>query len=235
MSTGREGSEAGPGSAGTCRRRARQSLDCEPGSDAAKPARGWYSRGYLPHFDGGPIPQAVTFRLADSLPEVRLAQWREELGTLPEEAASVEYRRRVEAYLDRGTGSCWLRNPRVAEVVQGALLFFDGERYRLHAWVVMPNHVHALFTPTDGYSIGGILHSWKSFTGSEANRVLGRMGLFWQADFFDRYTRNEEHFLAEVDYIEMIPVKAGLCDRKEEWGFSSARFRLLADGEPMEG
>jgi hypothetical protein len=112
--------------------------------------RGGHSRGYLPHFDGGEIPQAVTFRLADSLPRQRLQQWEIEFSRLPQDEASRELRKRVEAYLDMGAGNAWLRDPKVAQVVEDALLRFDGTRYRLHAWVIMPNHVHALFTPMWG-------------------------------------------------------------------------------------
>jgi hypothetical protein len=111
---------------------------------------GWYSRGYLPHFDGGEIAQIVTFRLFDSLPRSLLEQWHEELAHWPEKEAEVESRKRLEGYLDRGEGNAWMNDPRIAEQVQRALLFFDAQRYRLQAWVVMPNHVHALLTPERG-------------------------------------------------------------------------------------
>jgi putative DNA methylase len=152
---------------------------------------GWYSRGYLPHFDGGEMAQTVTFRLFDSLPQPLLAQWREELALWPEREAEVENRKRIEAYLDRGLGSAWMNDPRIAAKVEEALLFFDGDRYRLRAWVVMPNHVHALVAPTAGWELGQILHSWKSFTSNECNNLLGRREQFWQKETFDRFVRNE--------------------------------------------
>jgi hypothetical protein len=117
-------------------------------------APGWYSRGYLPHFDGGEIAQAVTFRLFDSLPRSLLEQWREELWHRPEKEAEVEKRKRVEAYLDQGKGSAWMKDARIAERVQEAMLFFDAAHYRLQAWVVMPNHVHALLTPSGAWELG---------------------------------------------------------------------------------
>ncbi len=208
--------------------------------------RGWYSRGYLPHFDGGNIPQAVTFRLADSLPTSRLLAWREELEHLPQDKAHAEERKRIERWLDAGHGAGHLRDPRIAELVQSALLRFDGERYRLHAWVVMPNHVHALATPGEGHTLGRILHSWKSYTAHEALKILatdadevngehaGRVGslvhagrvrsrAFWQKESFDRYIRNEAHFRSCIEYIHKNPVKAGLCSAPEDWPWSSAR------------
>jgi REP element-mobilizing transposase RayT len=194
------------------------------GSDIASPV-GWHSRGYLPHFEGGEIPQTVTFRLFDSLPRSLLEQWREELATRPHKEAEVERRLRIEAYLDRGAGSAWMNDPRIADKVQDALLFFDGLRYRLQAWVVMPNHVHALLTPNAGWELEGILHSWKSFTSNECNKLLERRGEFWQTESFDRFVRNEKHYQNAIVYIEENPVKAGLCTKPEEWPWSSARRR----------
>jgi REP element-mobilizing transposase RayT len=89
----------------------------------------------------------------------------------------------------------------------------------------MPNHVHALFAPENGFTLSSVLHSWKSFTAREANRILDRRGQFWQEKYFDRYVRGEEHFWKAIDYIEMNPVKAGLCLGKEDWPFSSAFWR----------
>src|SRR5215210_2316958 len=99
---------------------------------------GWHSRGYLPHFDGGEISQFITFRLKDSLPLSVLDSWRRELGREDD----AELRRRIEAYLDQGRGNAFLREPAVAAIVERAMLHHDGKRYRLTAWVVMPNHVH---------------------------------------------------------------------------------------------
>ena len=193
---------------------------------------GWHSRGYLPHFEGGSIPQSLTFRLADSLPQERLDEWQKELACLPGDEASAERRKRIEAYLDTAFGKAWLGDPRIAELVEDALLYFDGVRYRLHAWVVMPNHVHALFTPTPDFTLSHILHSWKSFTAKEANRILELSGEFWQEEYFDRFIRNQEHYWAAVGYIELNPVTAGLCTTPEQWRFGSAvrRARNAAQG-----
>jgi REP element-mobilizing transposase RayT len=134
-------------------------------------------------------------------------------------------RRRVEAYLDQGHGCCYLRDRTVAEMVQNALLFHGGTKYKLVAWVVMPNHAHMLCTPRVEHSLADIMHSVKSFTSSEANKILNRSGRFWQKEYFDRYIRNATQFARTVAYIESNPVKANLCDRSEAWPFSSAGFR----------
>jgi len=181
----------------------------------------WHKRR-LPHFEGGSIPQGVTFRLADSLPRHKLALLNERLAHLEDANADAEYTRQINLMLDECHGTAWLKNPAVAEIVQNALLFFNNQRYTLHAWVIMPNHVHVLFTPAEGWTLTIILHSWKSFSAREANKVLDRTGEFWQPEYFDRAIRDERGFIAAVEYIEYNPVKAGLCENPYNWRFSSA-------------
>ena len=187
---------------------------------------GWHSRGYLPHFDGEGVTQHVCFHLFDSLPQPVLARWRDELKARPPKEADLEWRRRIQDFLDSGYGCCFLRNDRLARAVQDALLHFDGQRYVLHAWCVMPNHVHSLFTPKSEFKMSDILHSWKSFTAHECNKLLSRTGQFWAREPFDRYIRNQRHFDNSLAYIENNPVHAGLCKKPEDWIWSSARRRL---------
>ena len=124
----------------------------------------WHSRGYLPHFDSQEAVQHVTFHLADSLPKEVVNRMEAELKLLPENRRDVERRKRIEAWIDAGHGSCVLRDPVVAAMVQDALLFFNGQRYTVFAWVVMPNHVHVLFQPLNGWTVAKIVASWKKFT-----------------------------------------------------------------------
>jgi REP element-mobilizing transposase RayT len=188
-------------------------------------AAGWHSRGYLPHFDGIAIPQFITIHLADSLPTEVLQTWRRELQKGGSERERIILQRRIEKYLDQGFGNAYLKDDRIATLVQNSLLRFHGIRYRLFAWVVMPNHVHTLFTRLKDYKIKKILHSLKSYTAHESNHILGRMGQFWLEDYFDRYTRNEKHFYRIVRYIENNPVKARLCSKPSDWPYSSAWFK----------
>jgi REP element-mobilizing transposase RayT len=182
----------------------------------------WHSRGYLPHWEAGEIPQSITFRLADSLPSALLEHWRDELENMPDEDASIERRKRIETALDRGHGSAALSDPAIAEMVEHALLHFDADRYRLHAWSIMPNHVHVLATPLCERTSSAITHTWKSFTAKKANALLRRDGAFWAPEYFDRAIRDETHYASVVRYIAMNPVKAGLCNRPEDWRFSSS-------------
>jgi len=168
------------------------------------------------------VPQHIVFRLADSLPRALWERWADELRLLNETERNAELRNRLQATLDRGYGSCRLRRPEVARVIEEALLYFDGARYRLHGWCVMPNHVHVIATPLNGRSLSSIVHSWKSFTAKAANKILDQQGAFWQEEYFDRAIRNEKDFLETMRYVAGNPVEAGLCEAEEEWPFGHA-------------
>ena len=118
--------------------------------ESPAPHRGWYARGYLPHWDHPGMIQSLNFRLADSLPAVVVESWKMELADKPESETAAAVARRVEKYLDAGHGECWLRQADIAQVVENALLHFDGQRYHLLAWCIMPNHVHAMIETREG-------------------------------------------------------------------------------------
>lgn len=181
--------------------------------------RGYYTRGYLPHFDQPGLLQAITFRLVDSISPERMLQLRQ--GLRP--ADSRQLFNRIEAELDGGHGKCWLRQPEIGSLVEQALQHFDGERYNLLVWVIMPNHVHCIIEPFTGFPLAGIVKSWKSFTASQANKLLGRSGAFWQPDYFDRFIRDNNHLHNAANYIHYNPVAAGLCAAMEEWPWTSFR------------
>ena len=194
----------------------------EPLDDAAREQGfcGWHQRGYLPHHDIPGVTQFVTFRLADALPASRRPEW----GALLKIESERERRMELESYLDRGAGECWLGRPEIAVVAESALRYFDGARYRLQAWVVMPNHVHALVdiwqTP-----LAAVMQSWKRFIARQANKLLRREGTFWEREYWDTWIRDEEHRRKAVRYVEANPVKAHLAARAQDWPWSSARLR----------
>ena len=182
---------------------------------------------YLPHWARGGAMYAVTFRLADSLPADVLEHWRTERDRTVQRVEGKDreltqqerhelaqlYSNRVESHLNAGHGQCYLRDARIAELVQNALKHFDGERYDLIAWAVMPNHVHAVLKPYEGIELPDILHSWKSYTATKANELLGCSGAFWQSEYYDHLIRDEKDFIHQVNYVLNNPHKAEL----EEW------------------
>jgi REP element-mobilizing transposase RayT len=170
----------------------------------------------LPHFDGGAVVQAITFRLADSIPR----KIYDELVAVTK--SDPERQSRTDHLIDEGRGACLLKHPENAAIVRATLQYFDGERYRLLAWVIMPNHVHTLIEQVDGYPLGDIVHSWKSFAAKRINTLRKSNGPVWAPDYYDRFVRNEEHYANAVQYIENNPVKAGLARTSRDWEYSSA-------------
>jgi len=144
-----------------------------------------------------------------------------------EEESAGERFRRMDMQLDsmRG-GARWLENPKIAGCVEDALVRGEASlrQYGLHAYVVMPNHVHILMTPS--ISVSEIMREIKGVSARDANRILGRRGkVFWQDESFDHWVRSEEEFWRIVAYIENNPVTAQLVSKAEEWRWSSAAVR----------
>ena len=206
-------------------------------ADPRRLVSGFHFRGKLPHLKREGSAYFVTFRLADSLPRETVLKLKHEREAIIQSAMAAKrpltwqeeqqlfiwYSERVEAFLDAGAGACWLRRPEIADLVAGALNFFDGERYDLHAWTVMPNHVHVVVWPRPGHTLSSIEHSWKSFTASQANKMLGRIGShFWQKEAYDHMIQNDEERSRLCAYVADNPVKAGLCAQPEKWSWSSA-------------
>ena len=141
----------------------------------------------------------LTFRLTGSLPAEYLVGVKRKLETGA--ISPEEYRQSIDSQLDSGFGPDWLSRVHVADIVDNALKYFDGDRYDLHTWCIMPNHVHVLFQAWQGHRIADIIQSWKSFTSKKCNEFLNRTGAFWQDDYFDRYMRNHADAQLTSAYI----------------------------------
>jgi REP element-mobilizing transposase RayT len=136
-----------------------------------------------------------------------------------------------EALLDTAPVVRWLAKPRLAAVVRDALLFGHGRRYELLAYVVMPSHMHVVFSTLGGPQIAGarastsrqmVIQSLKRFTSRQCNLLLGRSGAFWQSESYDRVVRGADELERVMRYVERNPVKAGLCAAPADWPYSSA-------------
>jgi len=175
----------------------------------------------LPHWQQDSKYYFVTWRLTDSLPTNLVHSWRLEAEAWRNarqqplgDADLAEYHRlfsdRIEDELDAGQGQCILRDPAIANIVAESIRHFDGQRYKVVSFVIMPNHVHVLFRMGAGEDLAKVIHSWKSFTAHKINKARGTDGPVWQDEYFDRIVRDEDHLRKLVNYIERNPAKAGL-------------------------
>src|SRR5882724_530260 len=162
----------------------------------------------------------VTFMLADSFPVKRRSEWQ---PILDEPDGSVR-RRKLETWLDRGHGECWLARPQVAQVVEQVLREGDGTDFGLHAWVLMPNHIH-LVVDVWTLPLSRLVQKWKGRSARMANEVIKRAGRFWQQDYYDTVIRDSGHLSRSIRYTEQNPVKAGLVLDSKSSGWGSARLR----------
>lgn len=193
-------------------------------------------RRRLPHWRQDGVTYFVTFRLADSLPRSLVEQWKaERLEWLARHGIAAlkdvdqlshrdryEFRNhfsaRLEEWLDAGHGSRCLADPRASASVQAALFHFDGERYALGEFVIMPTHVHVLVTPAPGEDLSAILQSWKSHSAEAVNAAIGGSESLWMDENFDHIVRNEEQLRYFEGYIRENPVKAGLTEKEFRLG-----------------
>jgi len=179
----------------------------------------FYSRN-LPHWQPEHVPVFLTWRLYGSLP----------CGTVTPDCAppANESAGRKFVMADRlldqaKTGPRWLRDPRVASCLIAIIARGTDElhQFQLHAYVIMPNHVHLLITPA--VSVTRIMRGIKGISAREANRILSRGGkAFWQDESYDHWVRSEQEFGRIRTYIEMNPVSVGLAKKAEEWPWTSA-------------
>lgn len=206
-----------------------------------------YTR-HLPHWRQDGATYFVTFRLADALPQAKLRELRALRAEMVRrdvrrtdcnpsyvghvENATREILRRVESWLDQGMGSCLLRAPNMGHLVAETLRHFDGQRYDLGGYTVMPNHVHAIVRPLDATArpLERILQTWKRRSASVLKQRCGLESSIWQEESFDRIIRDEEHLHRAIQYIGANAAKAGLsvadCPRwirpswaEMGWGF----------------
>lgn len=184
----------------------------------------WHCRGKFPHREYKAL-QFITYRLYDSVPQKLIDAWKEELKltemTMSNDPRVELLRNRIDKYEDVGYGQCFLKDSRIASMVQENLFHFNGIRYNVLRWCIMPNHVHVLIEVLEGWTLSTIMHGWRSYTAHQANKILERTGDLWMEEYFDRYIRDEKHLETVVNYIDNNPVKAGLVDEAHKWPWCS--------------
>lgn len=187
------------------------------------------SRRHLPHWKRNASVYAVTFRLADSLPPGAVERMRVACaqGDAPAHIAALKLAHSFETELDASQGECRLRDPGAAGEMKSALAHFDGKRYRLVAWCIMPNHVHVVLQPVRGFELSSILHSIKSFSANRINQLSNRRGRVWQDESYDRLIRDPRELGDQVTYVLQNPARAGL----HEWPWCGANREVIAELE----
>jgi putative transposase len=194
---------------------------------------------YLPHIIPPDERLFITFRLANSLPKDIILKLMAEKNKADEQIRKTildETARKLELYkiqkryfakFDTYLHQClnnvqWLGVEAVAEVLAEALHYRDVKYYQLHAFCIMPNHVHILLTSIihqEGFF--RVLQSLKRHTARKSNELLDMTGnAFWGEESYDHVVRDDEEFVRIIDYIVQNPVKAGLVSKWEEWRFT---------------
>ncbi len=191
----------------------------------------WRSRGYLPHLESHALIQHVVFHLADAVPGDVWAALAADIALAPNYSRHLATSRPWQDLLDQGLGCCLLADPRAAGLVRDALLFHDGIRVRLMAWMVMPNHVHVVLRTLPPWPLAKTIASWKAWTGNRLAAlardqgragVLGPASRVWAREYWDRAMRTEEDVARTVWHIHRDPVRAGLVERPGDWPWGSA-------------
>lgn len=179
---------------------------------------------HLPHWQPSGESIFLTWRLFGSYPKELIARLREQC----EDSAGKNFVRADRELEKSRSGPHWLNKPEIAQSVVAALHRgeYDLRHYDLHAFVVMPNHVHVLLSPLR--ELERITNGLKGVTAREANRILGRTGApFWQDETYDHWIRDGAQFARVRRYIEQNPVTAGLANSPSDWPWSSATGQPL--------
>ncbi len=217
-------------------------------------------RRKLPHIHSPGATLFITFRLKGSVPKSVIEKWKAERVEIEEilsrnsfqaDVPSEEKQEKLKRFRRRwfalyeeilhkeAMGPLWLKDPSIAEIVEACLRYLDGTSYQLHAYCIMSNHVHVVFTPllnersltetkesgrpvflSEDPTLAAIMQSIKGYSARQANKLLGRRGQFWEPESYDHEVRNENEFWRIVDYVLKNPVKAGLVSRWNEWPYS---------------
>jgi len=194
----------------------------------------------LPHFYEDSHPVFLTWRLKFSLPE-HISQHLKEMKAehdkqtqnLSEEYIKMQgytYHKKIFGFMDEKLGlerdlPDFLKQPEIAQIVRESLLFHNDKKYSLHAFCIMPNHVHVLITPFAKKpefqkTLSLITQNWKRYTARQINTILDRTGSLWSAETYDHLVRNEQEFSRIISYILQNPKRANLVKDWNEWSYS---------------
>lgn len=199
-----------------------------------------HHRGVLPHHQEAGQIISLNWRLSFSLPQhlQDIIAEMKELGNSYKDERKQESARQIfqknyaikMQLLDEHLGKCQtndinLCNAQLAKIVTQSLSYYDGSLYLLHAYCLMPNHLHLLIQPLPKgeamyHKISDCVQKLKSFTSKEINHLLDRTGALWQHEYYDRFIRDDADYARTVMYYLNNPVKAGLVKYQKDWPYS---------------
>lgn len=104
---------------------------------------------------------------------------------------------------------------------------------RVHAYVLMTNHVHLLLTPATAGGAGQLMKALGQRYVQHINRTYGRSGTLWEGRFRSCLTQEEDYLLACQRYIELNPVRAGIVEHPAEYRWSSYRANAQGEADPL--
>lgn len=196
-----------------------------------------YRSRHLPHMFNVDKPMFITYRMNFTLPKPLLDEYNRRRTEWHIEHKNLEEKEKVEALEGKDARFFqWfddllaksaevpqiLHRDDLTAIISESLKRFDGLRYKLLAYCIMPNHLHVLVYPLQQAG-GGIfspqhmIYTWKKFTATEINKILDRKGSLWHKENYDRMIRDEEELNSTVNYIVQNPVKAGLVKDWRHW------------------
>ncbi len=198
----------------------------------------FYQGKKLPHWQPAGATFFLTMRLAGSIPKHIIAQYKAQKDIEVKELKRIfpndpllladqlynldkKYFSIFDKELDKSNEPYWLQEKEIAKIVKESIAFFEGKELITHAYCIMPNHLHWVFThDEDAQVLWQILQRMKRYTATEANKILHRQGQFWEDESYDHIVRDAKEFDNIVLYTLQNPVKAGFVKTWEEWKFS---------------
>jgi len=197
----------------------------------------YFKSRHLPHVFAEDKPIFITYRLNFTLPKKVMDQykkqiedWNKELLALPQAEREIRLQTKDNRFFDwfdrliaiSPDVPSLLHKDGIREIVEESFKHFDGLRYTLLCYCIMPNHVHVLILPRlqeDGkiYSISHIVYTWKKYTAAAINKILGKQSSLWQKESYDSLVKDNNSLERVLEYIVNNPVKAKLVDDWQQW------------------
>ncbi|NOX16682.1 MAG: hypothetical protein GXO87_00155 [Chlorobi bacterium] len=186
-----------------------------------------FHRRNLPHIYKPFSSYFITFRLKGSLPLQKLYELKQKYDRLEPKTKEEKYENlrnffvEYDELLHKNKNLIFLKEKQIAEIVKSCIHYYDGKKYNLFCFTIMPNHVHQIFhLPNDKDCISDIMKGIKGYSAYQINKVFNKKGGVWQEESYDHIVRDEDELFALIEYTLMNPVKAGLVENWKDWEHS---------------